>query len=325
MSFRTIVEIPTSSNNINHQQKILMLGSCFTENIGERLQKAKFSLQINPFGILYNPLSIQQSLNYLINAKQFTPKELTFHNEQWVSFAHHGDFSHPEQEQCLQRINETLSQAQIFLKNANWLIITLGTAYAYILKNTGEIVANCHKFPHQQFDRKRANVSDIVSHLKMTIQELQTLNPSLNILFTVSPIRHWKDGAIANQLSKATLLLAIEHLKNDCENIHYFPAYELVMDDLRDYRFYEADMLHPNSVAIDYIWQCFQNTYFNATTLEVLKAVQKVQMARQHRPLRPESRAHRQFLHQQLAHLQLLKAKYPFLNVEEEEKYFKKL
>ncbi len=323
MLLRTIVDIPVASQAITHQQNILMLGSCFTENIGKRLQKAKFSIQVNPFGILYNPLSIHQSLLHLISNKQFTTKDLTHHNEQWISFAHHGSFSHPDQQKCLQHINETVHQAQTLLKSLDCLILTFGTAYVYTLKNTGQVVANCHKLPHQHFERKRLSVHEIVVRLQAVLEQFFKLRPELNVVFTVSPIRHWKDGAAANQLSKASLLLAIEALQRQYVNVHYFPAYELVLDDLRDYRFYEADMLHPNTVAIDYIWQRFQATYFDEKTLTILKEIQKVQRARQHRPQRPNSRAHRQFLHQQLAHLQLLKAKYPFLNFGEEEAYFR--
>ncbi len=322
MKFRTEINISPSLQKITYNNKSLFIGSCFTENIGNQMQKLKFPSMVNPFGILYNPLSINTCLQRLIAAKPYNSDELHHFNEQWHSWAHHGHFSHKNQNTCLQNINQELKTASIFLKQADFLLLTLGTAFVYQWKESGEIVANCHKIPQKQFDHYRISVKDIVEVLSPTLKQIQQLNPKLQIIFTLSPIRHWKNGAIDNQLSKATLLVAIHELKAKLKKVNYFPAYEIMMDDLRDYRFYESDMLHPTSTAIDYIWGKFQEAYFDQQTGKLKERIEKILNAKNHRPRNPNSEAHQRFLQQQLKYIEGLENEYPLLDFEEEKGFF---
>lgn len=322
MIFRTQIQIPPFLQKISYHSKCLFIGSCFTENMGSYLQQLKFPSKVNPFGILYNPMSIGNSLQKLLSQKSFTENELHFHNEQWHSFAHHGKFSHSDKEVCLKRINRELEEASDFLRTANFLFVTLGTAFVYEWKESGQIVANCHKIPQKQFRHYKVSVKHIVDRLTPILEEIQAVNPQLQIVFTLSPIRHWKNGAVDNQWSKATLLVAIHELREKLEGVHYFPAYELMMDDLRDYRFYESDMLHPNSTAIDYIWQQFRSVYFDAQTEKTMAKVQKISNAQNHRPRNPSSEAHQRFLRQQLEQIGGMERAFPFLDFTEERAFF---
>lgn len=322
MSFRTEIKLPPSLQKIIYSNKCLFIGSCFTENIGNQMQRLKFSSMVNPFGILYNPLSINTCLQRLLSEKPYTSEELYYFNEQWLSWNHHGRFSHSDQNSCLQNINHQLQKASNFLKQADFLWLTLGTAFVYEWKESGKVVANCHKIPQKQFKHYLIEVEDIVVALYPTLQQIQATNPKLQIVFTLSPIRHWKNGAIDNQLSKATLLVAIHQLKENLEKVSYFPAYEIMMDDLRDYRFYESDMLHPNSTAIDYIWEKFQEVYFDQKTVKLKERIEKILNAKNHRPRNPKSEAHQRFLQQQLKQIEVLQNEYSFLDFEKEKRYF---
>ncbi len=324
MSFRTIIEIPKAPKPINYEHKLLMLGSCFTENIGRLLQNAKFDVQINPYGILYNPLSISNSLNRLLAQELFTQKDLYYYEKEglWLSFAHHGRFSRPNATECLAAINKEFTSACRQLQQANYLVLTLGTAFVYKQQKNKELVANCHKMPASYFTHSRLLVPEIVAHLGSTIEAIQEVNPTIQILFTLSPIRHWKNGAVDNQVSKASLLVAIHELCSQFNNTNYFPAYEIMMDDLRDYRFYEKDMLHPSSTAIAYIWQQFQNTWIDEATHSLQKQIAKIQQAMQHRPRQPKREQYLQFLQQQLLQVTQLQTQYPHLNLKEEKIFF---
>lgn len=321
-SFRTEIKLSPSKIKLNYHSRILFTGSCFTENIGLKMQDLKFNTLVNPFGILYNPLSINNMLQMLLAEKQFSKKDIHHFNEQWLSFAHHGKFSHPDPTIFLKKLNTSTQAASGFLKKADVLIITLGTAFVYFLKETGQVAANCHKMPQKHFNRKRLSVAEITTALQPTIEALLVQNPNLHILFTVSPIRHWKDGAIDNQLSKATLIVAIHELVSKFEPLSYFPAYELLMDDLRDYRFYEADMLHPNDTAINYIWEQFLGVYMEASAKEKMKTVAKILAAVQHRPRNSKSEAHQRFIRQQLLHIKQVSTQFPFISFSTESAYF---
>ncbi|MGB1243362.1 MAG: GSCFA domain-containing protein [Chitinophagales bacterium] len=323
MNFRTEINIPPSLQKITHRSKSLFIGSCFTENIGNQMQKLKFTSMVNPFGILYNPLSINTCLQRLLTKKPFTTKELHHFNEQWHSWEHHGRFSDSDPNQCLKDIHQEQNSASDFLKQADYLLLTLGTAFVYQWKESGQIVANCHKIPQKQFEHYRVSTSEIVNTLLPTLQQIQEINPQLQIIFTLSPIRHWKNGAIDNQISKASLLVAIHELKAKLKNAHYFPAYEIMMDDLRDYRFYESDMLHPTSMAIDYIWEKFQGVYLGEKTKQLMLQVKKILNAKNHRPRNPKSEAHQKFLQKQLRQIEALEKRHSFLNFEVEKRYFR--
>lgn len=314
-SFRTTIKAIPSPDKITYKTKVLFIGSCFTENIGNRFVNLKMYADVNPFGIIYNPISIYNSLNFLLQNKIFEKHNLHFYNEQWFSFDHHGRFSHNEIEKCLHNINERISTSSQFLQSADFVFITFGTAHVFRHLKTNEVVANCHKLPSVDFDSYMLNVNEIVNSYTDLIQKTQKFNPTIKIIFTLSPVRHWKDGAEKNQLSKATLLLAIHQLKNKFNNIAYFPAYEIMMDDLRDYRFYADDMLHPSLTAVNYIWQIFSEIYFNAETLLVQKDVEKMNRLLQHRPINKDSESYKKFTLQTIATIDRTKTKYPFLNI----------
>ena len=254
MELYTRILLPKARFSFSYEDRVVMMGSCFAENIGRKLEENKFSVDINPFGTLYNPASVAEGLRMLLRPERFTPGDLFQHEGIYHSFTHHSRFSAPSEEECLGHINSRLSESSDFLRKATRLVITLGTAFVYRLKSDGRIVSNCHKLPEKMFDRQRLSTQEIVEDWKPLLLALWEQNPALKILFTVSPIRHWKDGAHENQLSKATLLLATDALQKDYpDRIAYFPAYEILMDELRDYRFYADDMLHPSPLAIDYI------------------------------------------------------------------------
>jgi len=323
-TFRTIVNIPPQAPNerINYDTPLLLMGSCFAENIGGNLLYYKLPTCLNPFGILYNPLSVQAALQSLIIGKKYAANDLLFYNEQWLSLAHHGRFSHSDKAVCLQQINEAVVQGQQYLLKARFLVITFGTAWAYRQLVSQQVVANCHKIPAREFERFRISKEEIVATFKQTIHEIRTFNTDLRVVFTVSPVRHWKDGAVENQWSKATLLTAVHELCTTMNKVYYFPAYEMMMDDLRDYRFYKSDMMHPNEVAVDYIWQRFGEAFFTEKTQDILQKISKIQQARHHRPRNPKSDAHQRFLQKQLQQIEQLERQFPMVNFEEEKGYF---
>lgn len=319
MDFRTQVELPKKELDIAHSSRILLLGSCFAENIGNRLLENKFDCDVNPFGILYNPMSILAVLKQISGGKEYLGEELFSYQGQWHSFMHHGSFSNASKKACLEGINSRLQCASDRFKSLNYLFITFGTAYVYTLKETGMIVSNCHKLPEKNFERKRQSVGEAVKEYTLYLNSLLKQNSQLKILFTVSPIRHVKDGMHGNQLSKATLLLIIDALKvNFPEHVFYFPSYELMMDELRDYRFYADDMLHPSEVAVDYLWECFSSSYFSKKTLDILSEWGEIKKALNHKPFRPDSEQYIKFLSQIVLRIKRLKEKCPYLDVEKE-------
>ena len=324
MKFITKVDIPSCPWKISYQSKILMLGSCFTENIGQRLAELKYDIDLNPFGILYNPVSIANSLSDLIHERQFSENDLFFDQGVWNSFSHHSRFSGIEKEPVLQTINARIKESAYQLKNADFLFITLGTSWVYKFISTGKIVSNCHKVPSREFHRSRLSTDEIVSIYRELIERLLKFNSKLKIVFTVSPIRHWKDGAIENQVSKATLLLAVDQLKNHfgTEHLYYFPSYEIQMDELRDYRYYASDMLHLSDVAIEYIYNKFSKIMISDDSLKLSEDVVKIQKAIAHRPFNSASNEYQSFLLYNLEQIERLTKNFPFLNFKIEKTYF---
>jgi hypothetical protein len=321
--FRTPVDIPPSSVKIDYSDSVMLMGSCFSESIGQKLFQFKFKTENNPFGIIYNPASIATGIRRLINNKEYCADDLIEHNNIWYSFDHHGRFSALNPSACLETINSRLLQASNFLNGARFLFLTFGTAWVYHLKSTGQIVANCHKFPASHFVRRRLSVDDTVTMYIPLIKELHRINPELQIVFTVSPVRHWKDGARENQLSKSVLHLAIDDLCQQFPFVSYFPSYEILMDELRDYRFYEDDMLHPSSVAVQYIWDCFANSFMDTNTLKIMNEVSSIVKASAHRPFNPLSDSHRKFVAEQMNRINDLSAKYQ-ISFKEETEFFRK-
>lgn len=311
--FSTKINIPESSLEINYQHKILTLGSCFAENIGTQLQNAYFLSFINPFGVLYNPMSIGQGIRYLISDEAFTVHDLFQSGSLWNSFSHSSLFSGTTADETLQKINSRLLAARHFLDDTDVVMGTLGTAWVFENKETGNIVANCHKLPSCHFNRRRLSVDEIVTEFTEVIKLLRRQNPNLQFIFTVSPIRHWKDGAHENTVSKSTLHLAVDMLKKKFDFVHYFPAYEIMMDELRDYRFYAPDMLHPSGTAVEYIWKRFSETYFSEETLKLKKELEQLRNDLNHRPLHPATAEYQQFAVSVEQKKNRLTERYPFL------------
>jgi GSCFA family len=285
MKLRTELPAFKAAFDINYQTPTLGIGSCFVENMGKKMMQRRFPFHQNPFGIVYNPLSIAAQLAILTTEKHFSESDLVEINGLHHSWLHHGAFSEETVEGTLNGINSALDKARLFLHNTNRLFLTFGSATVYQLKTTQEVVANCHKAPPQYFTKKRLSTTEIVAALSPIFEKLSTQCVDLQIIMTVSPIRHLRDGLIENNLSKATLLLAADELAQKFPNVTYFPAYELVMDDLRDYRFFEPDMMHPTEQAVDYIWDYFGNAYFSEETKNVMREVEKINAMQAHRPI----------------------------------------
>ena len=296
--FQTKIDIPVSDIKISYKDSIMTFGSCFAENIGNKLETVFFETDINPFGVLYNPVSVKNSLELLIQNKSFSSEEIFENKSLWQSFAHSSLFNGLSEVECLNNINTRLISSAGFFQKTNVLLITFGTAWVFEEKKSGRVVSNCHKLPSGDFERRRLTVNEIVSDYNELIVTLQKLCPALNIIFSVSPIRHWKDGAHENNISKSILLMAIDELQKQHKQVHYFPAYEILLDELRDYRFYAPDMLHPSEVAVDYIWSRFSETYFSERTLQLKKRIEQLVADRAHRPYQPDSAEFKKFVEQ---------------------------
>jgi hypothetical protein len=267
---------------------MLLAGSCFTENMGRKLDYYGFDVEVNPCGIVYNPLAAANVLEMLVEDRRLGEVDLLPAHGRWVSLYHHGAFSDADPAACLERINARLERGARRLREADLLVMTWGSAWVYTHAARGVVVTNCHKLPEREFTRRRAGVEEIVARYLEIIPAARALNPRLRVLFTVSPIRHWRDGAHGNQLSKATLLLAIEELQARLADTYYFPSYEIVLDELRDYRFYAGDMLHLSPVAVDHVWECFRESYIPAALCPVMRQVEALRRRAAHRPLHPD-------------------------------------
>lgn len=316
MDFRTPVEWHGESEEIKYSDHVLLMGSCFAENVGGLLLENKFSCDVNPFGILYNPLSIAKALRQMLDGKVYTMDDLFDSGGQWHSWMHHSSFSSTDADECLNRINSRLEKAASALPRTSWLIMTWGTAFVY--EKDSEVVGNCHKQPDRFFTRRLLDVDTICGEWNDALREAKQRFPGLKVMLSVSPIRHLKDGLHGNQISKSVLLLAIDRLCRELDFCHYFPSYEIVMDELRDYRFYAEDMLHPSPLAVKYIWECFCSTYMSKDTQRVMKEWADIQKGLAHRPFNPDSDAYRRFLSQIVLKIEELKEKFPYFEVQKE-------
>lgn len=305
-SFRTIVQPVSPSFSINHSNRLLSIGSCFSENIGKKFQQYKFNISINPFGQQYNPYSIAKSIERLISNQPYTKNELTFHNELYHSYDHHSSFSAPTVQDTLQKINERLLIESEAIKTADYLFLTFGTAHCFSLKEGGRIVSNCHKMPGTTFNRQLLEPTEIFDYTSNALQKLFALNNRLKVILTVSPVRYFAFGEFENSVGKSHLFTAIHKLLSSFSNLHYFPAYELVIDDLRDYRFYAEDMVHPNTLATSYVWNKLVDTYFSSDTKSLLKEIEEITAAANHRPRNAQSDAHKKFAQKYLQKIQVL-------------------
>lgn len=324
-SFRTVLPSPENPFQIGHNDRLMLLGSCFTEHIGKRLQERKFKTLINPFGIVYNPISMVRCLERLLADNQvFKESELIESGGLWHSWEHHGLYSKPSPGEVLAGINAAYEQARTQLKNANRLLLTLGTAEVFYLRDSGQIVANNHKTPASIFDQRRLSVGEVTDALAGIFKKLTATKPDLQVTLSVSPVRHTRNGLVENQRSKAVLLLAVAAIGEQFPNVHYFPAYELLLDDLRDYRFYAADMLHPSEVAVEYIWQYFSEMFFTTETRRLNAAIEKIHAAAGHRPFNPNTPEHQAFQRAQLEVIGKLKKDWPGLDFSREEAVFRR-
>lgn len=327
MDFMVNIDIKSLPSPINYNDKILLIGSCFTEHIGNTLQELKFPVLQNPNGILFDPASVCKSLVRYIQNREYTEKDLFYLNEVWNSWEHHSRFSHPDAAVCLQLMNEARQQAHDFLKEANWVIITLGSSFSYRLTEqaggkTGEGVANCHRAPAQWFNKHLLAIDETVTLLDNCYHQLKRFNPNLNILFTVSPVRHIRDGVVENNRSKARLIEAVHHIVNKFDGLHYFPAYELVIDVLRDYRFYDIDLVHPNYSATSFVLDKFAESCIDPASRQLMQEIKKIVIARKHKAFQPSTQAHQQFLATYLEKVKTLQDRYPFLDLAKEAAYF---
>ncbi|NDP27338.1 MAG: GSCFA domain-containing protein [Flavobacterium sp.] len=297
MQFRTKISILKSDNAIDYNSKIVSLGSCFAVNMAEKLDFFKFQNSCNPFGILFHPLAIEKLVEFAVSQKQFTEEDVFFHNERWHCFDAHSDLSDANKESLIANLTSIVKSTKLELQEATHIIITYGTSWIYRNITTNKIVANCHKVSQKQFSKEILSVEIIEKSMRNTIALIQKINPNVNFIFTVSPVRHLKDGFVENQRSKAHLITAIHKIINyQLSIINYFPSYEIMMDELRDYRFYTPDMIHPNQVAIDYIWLRFSETFISEESHSVMKEVETIQKGLKHRPFNPNSLSHQQFL-----------------------------
>lgn len=340
MEFQLPIQIESLPQPIGYQDKIMLTGSCFTEHIGNALRDWKFDTLQNPNGILFDPSSVASSIIAHMEGRPYTEKDLVYFNELWQSWQHHSQFSHMDKEAALRGINESLARTHVFLKEAKWLIITLGSAFSYRLvpdapdqfmpgqrgpeEVGGMPVANCHRAPGQIFRKHLMTIEEINTALDGCLHRLFQFNPSLQVIFTVSPVRHIRDGVVENSRSKARLIESVHHLVNKFGRLYYFPAYELVIDVLRDYRFYDIDMVHPNYPATQYVLEQFTRHYIDKGAQAIMEEVRRIVTARRHKPFQPSTQAHKRFLQDHLERTKELALRCPFLDLREEVEYFSK-
>lgn len=307
-------QIPLSSqphNQIDYSSKLVLFGSCFSENIGDKLTYFKFQSLVNPVGILFHPLAIETLISKAINKNYYTEDELIFQNEQWSCLDAHSKLNDTSKTQLLQRLNTALDQSYNALSESSHVIITLGTAWVYRFLETDKLVANCHKLPQKKFLKELLSLDEINESLNAIVALVRSINPKVSFIFTVSPVRHIKDGFVENTQSKAHLIAAIHQVVDARKQLYYFPSYELMMDELRDYRFYNDDMLHPSSKAINYIWEKFQKVWMTETTINTSKRIGQIQAKKAHRPFNPNSEAHQTFLEKLDFEIKELQSEFP--------------
>ncbi len=328
MKFRFEFDIKKLPQPITHRHKLLLMGSCFTENIGEKLDRYKFATLQNPNGILFNPVSVADALTDYVEGKQLTETDLFPLNEAWHSWRHHSRFSGITAGEAVQKINTSYSAAHQFLKDADYVFITLGSAWTYALTDkaanakTRQVAANNHKAPADWFSRRLMTTDDVLRELDNCIHRLFHFNPKLQLIFTISPVRHLREGVVENNRSKAVLIQAVHHLVDKFDKLYYFPAYELVIDDLRDYRFYSEDLVHPNYLATEYVWEKLVGACMDEKTKALMQEIHTINLAYQHKPFNPASEQHKRFLQVNYHKVAALQQKHPYLNFQKEMDFF---
>ena len=328
MKFHYEFDIKKLEKPIDHHHRLLLMGSCFTENIGEKLKRHKFSVLENPNGILFNPFSVAEAITDYIEKNEFTERDLFTLNDGWHSWKHHSRFSALTIEETLDKINTSTKAAHQYLKQADYIVLTLGSAWTYVLSEKavgnrqGSVAANNHKAPSDWFNRKLLTVEDVLKVLDNLMHRLFYFNPQLQIIFTISPVRHLREGVVENNRSKAVLIQAVHHLVDKFDKLYYFPSYELVIDDLRDYRFYSEDLVHPNYHATQYVWEKLTKACMSEKTRNLLNEIHAINLAFQHKPFNPSSSQHQQFLKTVLDKTKTLQQRFPYLDFSKEILFF---
>lgn len=318
MKFTTDVRIPKPDFSISHAHSGLTIGSCFTTYIGDTMKAQKFPLLVNPLGTVYNPISIAQSIEILVGNRTIESQDLFLEHGVWQSFYLHTSFSNTNKHTVLEQVRSVQSQCKETLASLEYVIISLGTSWIYTHTSQNIVVNNCHKQPARDFTRRRMTVSEIVQTLQSTITLLRNVStPNVKIIFTLSPIRHTKDGIFGNNVSKAALLLAIDELL-EMPHVYYFPAYEILLDELRDYRFYAQDMIHPSDVAVAYIYEKFSTSYFTSSTLHICNEIESIHKAIQHKAFNADSEEYRLFITQNIEACTHIMQQYPEIDLREE-------
>lgn len=314
MKFSTEIPIKNIENPIDYNSKIVSTGSCFAVNMADKFKNFQFQSTVNPLGILFHPIALANLFEFAANNKIFEAQDLICHQDVWSCFDTHSDMNELEKLEILFKLNHKIREFKSNLSEASHIIITLGTAWVYKHKEQNKIVANCHKIPQNQFTKELLPIPIIVESLKKIENVIANLTPSAQILFTISPVRHIKDGFVENQRSKAHLISGLHEYLESSKNTYYFPSYEIVMDELRDYRYFKADLIHPNDVAIDYIWEQFKKHCINENAYKTMQLVDEVQKGLAHRPFNPYSEQHHTFLDKLAIKLDNLLEQYPFMN-----------
>ena len=314
MQFTTKIPIQKSNFPIDYDSKIMLLGSCFAENMGEKFEYFKFQTIVNPFGIIFNPVSLEKLIRRSIEKRKFTENDIFFHNDLWHCFEVHSELSNSDKDVFLENLNEILAVTRNQLESLSHCFITLGTSWIYRNVASKQIVANCHKVPQKEFSKELLSIAAIEESLSNILTLLPAINPNCSVVFTVSPVRHIKDGFVENTLSKAHLIAALQSIlksESGLLNAEYFPSYEIMMDELRDYRFYAEDLLHPNATAIAYIWERFVLRSVTVESLPIMEEVATIQKGLAHRPFHADSESHQKFLAQLQLKIVQLQAQFP--------------
>lgn len=318
----TKVSIPDFQPKIKYNDAVFMAGSCFSEHISAKLDRYKYDVLSNPFGILYNPVSLASSIDRIARLDLYTADELVLQDGFYHSMDHHGVFSGRSEAEVIDKINRSIRQANEHLKKSSVICISPGTAKVYRYKETADVAGNCHKIPQSHFTCETLTLSQCIEAFERIIASIRKLSPEAGIIWTVSPVRHTRDGLVENQRSKATLLLGIAEVMHHHPASNYFPAYEIMMDQLRDYRYYDRDLIHPSPVAVDILWDIFSDAYLDPQERACHVPIEKIKRAMEHRLLHDDPEAVRSFAQGQLKNIDQMASMLPDLNWQKERQYF---
>ena len=313
MKFQTQIFLEKKTPTIDYNSKVFLLGSCFAENIADKFTYYKFQSKVNPLGVMFHPLAILDLLKRAQNRTDFTEKDIFFSNGYWQSYSAHSRLNNQSKKDIISDLNSAVVSTKTQLMAASHVVLTFGSAWVYTFIKSQTIVANCHKQPQKEFEKSILSIDQLNEAFESIISILKSFNSELTIILTISPVRHLKDGFVENTHSKSQLISALHPLVNTTKNVHYFPSFELVMDELRDYRFYKEDLIHPNQLAIDYIWEKFQSTWIGSDTELTMNEVSRLQRGLGHKPFNPSSKAHIAFSSNLSKEVDALVCKYPFM------------